>query len=319
MNEVINTIKNEVTQIEEMNQKIESVLIEGNLASLTSNERVKYYSDVCKSLGLNPSTKPFEYIVLNGKLTLYALKSATEQLRKIHKVSVVDLSQSEVNGCLITKVKVVDGSGRCDMATGVVKTEGLRGDALANAIMKSETKAKRRATLSICGLAMLDEAELDTIPDNAKHEFIEEVEAESKVCINDVQVTKLDELIEQCEKLGADDFKTKTLTYLKVNSLDEIEEKDFTRVHKMISNTLTKLTSIDADQLNELSELINQCENLNHGIIDEAVRFDKDKFLEFFKIKTLNTVKKEDFNNIKEALKNKIEKLFQDKGMKNVS
>jgi len=30
--------------------------------------------------------------------------------------------------------------------------------------MKSETKSKRRATLSICGLGMLDESELDTMP-----------------------------------------------------------------------------------------------------------------------------------------------------------
>ena len=31
--------------------------------------------------------------------------------------------------------------------------------------MKAETKAKRRATLSICGLGMLDETEIETIPD----------------------------------------------------------------------------------------------------------------------------------------------------------
>ena len=38
-------------------------------------------------------------------------------------------------------------------------------NALANAIMKAETKAKRRVTLSICGLGMLDETELETIKD----------------------------------------------------------------------------------------------------------------------------------------------------------
>jgi hypothetical protein len=34
---------------------------------------------------------------------------------------------------------------------------------LANALMKAETKAKRRATLSICGLGMLDETEVEDI------------------------------------------------------------------------------------------------------------------------------------------------------------
>jgi hypothetical protein len=51
------------------------------------------------------------------------------------------------------------------MAKGAVSLVGLRGEALANAIMKAETKAKRRATLSICGLGFLDETEIETIPD----------------------------------------------------------------------------------------------------------------------------------------------------------
>ena len=37
-----------------------------------------------------------------------------------------------------------------------------------NVLMKVETKAKRRATLSILGLGMLDEMELETIPANAQ-------------------------------------------------------------------------------------------------------------------------------------------------------
>jgi hypothetical protein len=41
-----------------------------------------------------------------------------------------------------------------------------------NALMKAVTKAKRRVTLSICGLGMLDETEVETIPD------VEYVEAE---------------------------------------------------------------------------------------------------------------------------------------------
>ena len=39
----------------------------------------------------------------------------------------------------------------------------LNCDDLANAFMKAETKAKRRVTLSICGLGILDETEIETI------------------------------------------------------------------------------------------------------------------------------------------------------------
>jgi hypothetical protein len=54
------------------------------------------------------------------------------------------------------------------MAKGAVNINGLRGEALANALMKAETKAKRRATLSLCGLGMLDETEVSDIPADQK-------------------------------------------------------------------------------------------------------------------------------------------------------
>jgi hypothetical protein len=53
---------------------------------------------------------------------------------------------------------------RQDESIGAVNIAGLKGDVRANAMMKAETKAKRRVTLSICGLGMLDETEVDSIP-----------------------------------------------------------------------------------------------------------------------------------------------------------
>jgi hypothetical protein len=147
---------------------MERVLMKGDLSTLTAQERVSYYSEVCKSVGLNPLTQPFQYITLNGKLTLYARKDCTDQLRMIHNVSVSDLTESEREGVFVVTAKVQNGSGRTDMAKGAVNIAGLKGEALANALMKAETKAKRRATLSICGLGMLDELEVEDIPAAAK-------------------------------------------------------------------------------------------------------------------------------------------------------
>lgn len=143
---------------------IEQVLIKGDLKALTEEQRNAYYLRVCESAGLNPLTQPFAYIVLNGKLTLYALRSATDQLRAVHGVSVVDMDEQDRDGVHIVTVKVTDKHGRSDMARGAVSVTGLKGENLANAIMKAETKAKRRATLSICGLGLLDETEVETIP-----------------------------------------------------------------------------------------------------------------------------------------------------------
>ena len=143
---------------------LEAYIGAGNIEKLNEGQRIALYRAVCDSLGLNPLTQPFEYLRLSGGLQLYAKKSCTEQLRAIHGVSVTSL-ESESRGDLIVMVaRVRDRSGREDIATGAVNLAGLRGEALANAIMKCETKAKRRATLSICGLAMLDETEVDSIP-----------------------------------------------------------------------------------------------------------------------------------------------------------
>lgn len=143
---------------------MENVLIRGDIAKLTIQERGQYYYQLCESLGLNSLTQPFEYIQLNGKLKLYAKKDCTDQLRFVHGVSVTELLESERDSVFIVKAKVVNSKGRTDVSTGAVNIKGLSGEALANALMKAETKAKRRATLSICGLGMLDELEVDDIP-----------------------------------------------------------------------------------------------------------------------------------------------------------
>jgi hypothetical protein len=143
---------------------VEAVLLDGDLAKLQPAERVVYYHRVCESVGLNPLTKPFEYIRLNGKLVLYARRDCTEQLRKLHGVSVSDMTTELIGDVYVVRATFTDRHGRTDQATGAVPIKGLSGENLANAYLKAETKCKRRGTLSICGLGMLDETEVASIP-----------------------------------------------------------------------------------------------------------------------------------------------------------
>lgn len=143
---------------------MERVIAVGDLKQLTPTERTQYYTAVCRSVGLNPLTRPFEYITLNNKLTLYARKDCTDQLRQIHNVSIISLEETEREGVYCITAKAQNAAGRIDMAKGAVSLSSLKGEALANAMMKAETKAKRRVTLSICGLGFLDETEVDAIP-----------------------------------------------------------------------------------------------------------------------------------------------------------
>jgi hypothetical protein len=153
---------------------IEQVLIGGDLTPLTPQQRVSYYNAVCRSLDLNPLTRPFDYIKLNGRLVLYTKKDATDQIRLNRGVSITRVSAQYVDDLYVVTADAKDRDGRTDSGTGAVCMTGLTGEAKANAIMKAETKAKRRVTLSICGLGMTDDSEIDSIEDvkpvNVNHE-----------------------------------------------------------------------------------------------------------------------------------------------------
>lgn len=156
-----------LSKIEGAGAVLEQVVIQGDLSKLSPADRVAYYKQVCESVGLNPLTRPFDYIELNGKLTLYAKRDAADQLRKMHGVSVKVLSREVVDGLMIVEVQATDRAGRIDEDIGAVMLAGLRGEAKANAMAKAMTKAKRRVTLSICGLGWLTDAEIDAIPSAA--------------------------------------------------------------------------------------------------------------------------------------------------------
>jgi hypothetical protein len=143
---------------------LERVIVQGDLSKLSPTERVVYYKQVCERCGLDPLMKPLEFITLNNKLVLYALRAATDQLRKLHHVSIEILKRERVDDTYLVTARATMPDGRADESMGAVNLKGLAGDALANAYLKAETKAKRRVTLSICGLGMLDETEVETIP-----------------------------------------------------------------------------------------------------------------------------------------------------------
>lgn len=142
----------------------ERVLVGGDLSKLNSNERLAFYRARCDAAGLDMRGRPFEFLQLQGKLVLYAKKECAEQLNGLHGLSHEILSTESVSGLYEVRVKVTSRSGRTSEDIGTVVVDGLRGADLANARMKAVTKAKRRATLSFCGLGdVIDESELDTM------------------------------------------------------------------------------------------------------------------------------------------------------------
>lgn len=161
----------------------EKVFVNGDLSKLSAQERNSYYCALCAAVGLSPLARPFQYIVLDKKLVLYPDKNFAEQARKAQRISVTSIERRTEDGIHFVTVKGSTPGGRKDEAMAAIaltKDEGewiekrdgsgsyfkkngnvtpLNGTDKANAMMKCETKAKRRLTLSLTGLSFLDQGE----------------------------------------------------------------------------------------------------------------------------------------------------------------
>jgi len=169
---------------------VEQALILGDMKQMDGAMRVAFYKAVCLSVGLNPLSQPFTVMERQDKtMWLYANASCTQQLAALHRVSFKDLKREHqtilgepmyivsVTACLpdgrevpsqsvvsLTKKKreiagqwpsgdpkfrdILDANAEPVLVP-------LRGDALANAIMRCDTKALRRATLALVGLGWM--------------------------------------------------------------------------------------------------------------------------------------------------------------------
>lgn len=156
--EVTTTGQNRTISAETM----ELVIGRGNLTALDSKQRVEYLMSVCSSMGLNPLTRPIQLITMDGKTVPYATRDCTDQLRRIHGVDVEIVSREQTEDLYIVTARATL-NGRRDESIGAVSLANLRNEGIANAIMKCESKAKRRVTLSICGLGFIDGSEVESI------------------------------------------------------------------------------------------------------------------------------------------------------------
>jgi hypothetical protein len=108
----------QTTASEAISDAIERAVMVGDLADLSSAQRAEYYTAVCRSLGLNPLTKPFEFLTLNGKLRLYALRDCTDQLRRLHGISIYITNRERLGDIYIVTARAKDRTGREDESTG---------------------------------------------------------------------------------------------------------------------------------------------------------------------------------------------------------
>ncbi|MCB0699852.1 MAG: hypothetical protein KDC11_08380 [Chitinophagaceae bacterium] len=141
---------------------LSSLVMNGDIAKLTPAQKVQYYKQVCDKLGLDPMSQPFRILKLHGREILYCHRGGAQQLNKMNRVSHEIKARETVNGCYVVAAQASTPDGRKTESIGAVPIHNLKGENLCNAMMKAETKAKRRATLDLLGLGMPDETEVPT-------------------------------------------------------------------------------------------------------------------------------------------------------------
>ncbi len=211
------------------------LILQGDLSKLSANDKVRYYNGYCERMGLDPYTKPFDLLRLNGKEILYCTRSGTQQLNKLHKVShtITSRDTNAEAGVYIVTSKATLPDGRCTESIGAVNIAGLKGEMYANAIMKAETKAKRRATLDLLGLGVLDESEAESIPNASTGAIMAMVEALPQMEVEAVEVIEPEEE----EKLTIGRL---AIAIKKASNIVELKKVYDDNKHKIETNTFIK-------------------------------------------------------------------------------
>ena len=174
-------------------QELEKIILNSDLSSLSGEQRVNFYYQVCDQYGLDPFTRPFEFIKMNGKLVLYATKSCASALQELKSISVEIVKQEAFQDVWIVTVrgtradeKAADGRVIAENV-GITPIKGLSGDQLSNSIMKAVTKAQRRLILQMCGLGSTDETELQSIANVSPQPVVKvEVDEQGEIAAEEV-------------------------------------------------------------------------------------------------------------------------------------
>ena len=173
----------------------------------------------------------------------------------------VTKEEKEIFDFFLSKGKFLDQElqnieGRKDIDMGFADLGNYKGDSRGNLILKAITKAKRRVTLSICGLGMLDETETETIKDKKTYDVDEmhcKQKDENPVAVDEMKCKQKDE-----DQVAVVDSR-KMIVSEKVELIDNIIKKidELTRGQKTADRIaffrqVTKIKS--SKELGKLSE-----------------------------------------------------------------
>jgi hypothetical protein len=229
------------------------LITRGDLSKLTPEQLVQVYIARCDALGLDARAQPFEVISFRGQTKLYPKKEAAEQLRKLNGISTTITEETVTpEGILRVRIRGVDREGREDEEVAALFIKGLQGEDLANAYMKVITKAKRRITLSMCGLGSIADVDEDD-PRILRRQAVD-VDANSIVEVDD-EVTDADRMQAQLDREAKQEKRAHAAALKRFHAagadvgLDHEGCRKFAQQHFPMIESLTELLAADLSVL----------------------------------------------------------------------
>lgn len=179
-----------------LNPEIQGIITaeNGKCDKLSDDQKAEYGNWLSIKMGVSPDLRPIDFIPTKNGIKPYLNKSAAELIRDARSISITDLTISEQNGMYLVICNVRDTKGRIDSDIGAWP----KGNELHNSLMKAVTKAKRRATLSICRLGgLIEEAHPTEYNNSAAQEqcrsaVLLEDESKVKKTFRDVVLSKVE-------------------------------------------------------------------------------------------------------------------------------
>lgn len=137
---------------------------EADVGPLAPVDRASHYLAVCERAGVAPEERWLRLARVGGRVVLLAVEGAAEKIAARQGLT-LDITEGpravELGGRSLAYAvcRATHPDGRVETSTATVAWEHTP-DALA----RCTERARRRATWSLLGLAVLDEGELDSIP-----------------------------------------------------------------------------------------------------------------------------------------------------------
>ena len=285
-------VSNELQQVDQLTQAkdIADFLITGNLASFSKEKQIELMVNICKEVGVSPVLRPLQLINFQGKSIWYLSASGAEAIASKLGIVIETIEEKELldKGVAMIKVKGTLPSGRTDTATAYLsigstnlkgETTTLKGEAYANAMMKLESKARRRLIVRLAGLKdeyVPEENEVETkeLVAEALPEKNEKLEKLKKVKVIETNKPIIEPIVTPVDNIKIENIPNGIKTTYQTSSTIE---------HNSI--TLPDDIQIDVSnlQVEEPKEVIYDRENKEHRL----------KLIETVKDLGLNVIDKE--------------------------